>query len=347
MFEAMDSRKSGYISREAFELSLAQSGWTTVFQKEGIGFDDIDTDKNGFLSKKELYACLLTVAPKYPGLIGHEMHIIVLGNPGVGKSTILNSLIGKVVFSSSVSVGTGRACLAPASHLLEQVASYTLRLDGVKTTFIDTPGLDDIRSRKEAAKQIQRALSYTGFYKVFFAQTLRAGRAEPSSATTIKTVLEAVPAIKSYGIIVNQITPDEMERLSPDEFKGIRAHLLTGIPRFTDQIFYQKEFPEIRCKDDLLLPDTSELQAFIQATHSNIILHHDVSALRVQDFDEAKQQLMDLHKQIVNSSARHNQELKEIQETLRREKRKREETLAELDQLRQQLAKKSRWFWQR
>ena len=54
--------------------------------------------------------------------------IIAVGNPGVGKSCILNSLAGEKLFESGLSIGTGK--------------TYELDIKRSKTghQFIDTPG---------------------------------------------------------------------------------------------------------------------------------------------------------------------------------------------------------------
>lgn len=36
-----------------------------------------------------------------------KQHVVFVGNPGVGKSTLLNSLVGSAVFKSGLSTGSG------------------------------------------------------------------------------------------------------------------------------------------------------------------------------------------------------------------------------------------------
>lgn len=46
--------------------------------------------------------------------------------------------------------------------------------DGI--TYLDTPGLADIKLRQQAAEAITKALKQDGTYQVFFVITLEAGR---------------------------------------------------------------------------------------------------------------------------------------------------------------------------
>ena len=81
--------------------------------------------------------------------------IIVIGNPGAGKSTILNGLAGEVLFKSGVSIGEG----------------LTYKLDertNDKGTFFDTPGLADDTHREAAGEAISTALRRGGNLRVGF-----------------------------------------------------------------------------------------------------------------------------------------------------------------------------------
>ena len=59
-----------------------------------------------------------------------KTHILLMGNPGKGKSTLLNGLIGKVTFKSG---------FAQFGGLTYELAKH--EVDGVM--YMDTPGLDD------------------------------------------------------------------------------------------------------------------------------------------------------------------------------------------------------------
>lgn len=76
--------------------------------------------------------------------------------------------------------------------------------DGV--TYLDTPGLADVKLRQEAARAITTALRKSGTYQIFFVITLQAGRIRPEDMATIKLVLESCSDIKCYSIIINKLS---------------------------------------------------------------------------------------------------------------------------------------------
>ena len=84
---------------------------------------------------------------------------IFIGNPGVGKSALLNCILGNNVFESGLCVGTGLTSVC-------QIA-FNQR-DGI--FYGDTPGLYDIKKLEEAAEEISKALkSGDGNYRIVFA----------------------------------------------------------------------------------------------------------------------------------------------------------------------------------
>ena len=96
------------------------------------------------------------------------LNILVVGNPGAGKSTLLNTILKMKVFKSGVSIGTG---------MTFNFDLFCNEEDGI--TYMDTPGLNDISKRQQAADAITTALKHSGQYKVFFVATLEQGRLKP------------------------------------------------------------------------------------------------------------------------------------------------------------------------
>jgi len=128
-------------------------------------------------------------------------NLILVGNPGSGKSTILNALMGEVRFKSGFSVSGLTQVL--------QIEKF------MNVNYIDTPGLEDIARKKQAGVEIEKALKKDGTMKLVFVVTLEGGRIRSADIATIETVLGAFkPEFKrhiQYGIIVNKMQLEWME----------------------------------------------------------------------------------------------------------------------------------------
>ena len=137
----------------------------------------------------------------------HE-YVLCVGNPGSGKSTILNCLMT----SRSTQELNERQKFksgAFASGMTHQLD--TKAVGGI--TYLDTPGLDDVNKRKEAAEAITEALKKDGRYQVVFVLTLEAGRVKPADVATMQLILKSATDITRYGVIFNKLNKSVMEKL--------------------------------------------------------------------------------------------------------------------------------------
>ena len=139
-------------------------------------------------------------APEIP-LPKKAEYWLFAGNPGSGKSTIINSLLKKKLAGIEASSG--------------KLEFYSDPIED--RGYIETPGLDDIKNRAQAAKEIEKALKQDGKYRIFFVIDSNGLKTRPADLDTIKTILNAInlPNIE-YNIIVNKLTIEELSEVVKD-----------------------------------------------------------------------------------------------------------------------------------
>lgn len=215
--------------------------------------------------------------------------VAVIGNPGTGKSTILNGLVNASVFPSGMSFGTGMT-LHLQSHVVDDV------------TFFDTPGLDDIDTRAKAAAEINKLLQIPQDLRIIFLITDIKGRLRAEDAVTIALVLDALQGQGQEGInssslndrfavVVNQASVPFVEKLTNDAQTRSMIHRKITGKRYTKYWHYIPFDASFEAKDNGILHN-SQLTNLIRNMPVTRRACDPVRDLDVTSFDEKLQEAL-------------------------------------------------------
>lgn len=172
------------------------------------------------------------------------MHLIFAGNPGAGKSTLANTVLGEPIFRSGVALGQG----------LTQVLDSHVMGD-IKVS--DTPGFDDINLRDRAASEISSGLSQGGQLRLIFVVTLEEGRVRRSDVATIATILDALENVhvdvnNKFSLIVNKCHDRELQLLQQEEYANIVRQAFGGHRQVGHMVCLPKDESAVGSDDTLL-----------------------------------------------------------------------------------------------
>lgn len=182
-----------------------------------------------------------------------DCHAVALvGNPGTGKSTLLNGLIGKSVFLAGHSSGTG---------LTTKIQDH----EEGSITFFDTPGLDDISTRAQAGKELNQLLRQNKNIKIAFVITLEGGRLRRSDIATMDVILDAISVDTNnrFGIIINKMTEREFSTVHNSAHEKFNLQALVASEKLnTSHWCFVRDYAELRDAENDMLISTDVVKLF-------------------------------------------------------------------------------------
>jgi formylglycine-generating enzyme required for sulfatase activity len=124
---------------------------------------------------------------------------IFIGNPGVGKSKIIDSLIGNTVTKS-------------------KSTSFFSEYKHNGKYYIDTPGLATKDLQRQVGEEIKKTLEKDDRdYKIFFVMNLKKGQVTNEDLAALETVIDAIEyAGCEFNIIINKMTENEQKVIFGD-----------------------------------------------------------------------------------------------------------------------------------
>jgi predicted GTPase len=259
--------------------------------------------------------------------------IVFCGNPGVGKSSLCNSIFQQAIFQSGVSWGSGMT-----ESKQEQV--YQSKL------YIDTPGLSDTQLRERAAKEIEEALKHNNNYKIVFVATIESGRIRPDDLTTINVVCDAIKTEFEYGLIFNKVSEALEEKINQ---LGMDQTLLNKILNLVS--LHKKPSAVVILQESVAMKDRNneyfqkdeknrlKLLSFLNGLKANLIAESAVDEIDVKDFQKKIDELEKSHKSAMQELQK---ALKEQEEKIRKERVEYEERMRELKAEQEEREKKLR-----
>ena len=138
--------------------------------------------------------------------------IVLLGNPGLGKSTLLNLAAGAEVFNAGFSRGIG----------LTTVCAYWR---GDSSYFIDTPGIGDVAGIEVMANEALKALQTGNRTKIVFVWGLESGRLRPMDMAVTKAFTRILQRSSNvqFGVIINKVDFEEAGINSSSSLSDVQA----------------------------------------------------------------------------------------------------------------------------
>lgn len=199
---------------------------------------------------------------------------------------MLNAILGEVVFKSGVKFGSGLT-----TSLQRQAAP-----DG--TVYVDTPGLDDLERRGEAAKEINRMLQCEdGSYKLVFIVTVEAGRIRLTDLTTMKLVLNALPNTKDvpFSIVVNKVSSAMMDKLQNQyDLNELISSFQLGEGYYKPWVVIYPKIDLIEDVDDALHTPAPVLREFLDSLESVVVKSDQVKDIEYDTFEAVYEKLKTL-----------------------------------------------------
>ncbi|KAG2514650.1 hypothetical protein JM16_007809 [Phytophthora kernoviae] len=214
-----------------------------------------------------------------------KINYLFLGNPGTGKSTLINCLVGKTVFQSGVSFGGG-------------LTNFFQKHTHNEAVYMDTPGLADRKLKDKAAAAITKALRQTGNYKLFFMVRLENGRVVADDLATIETVMNSIGVEDvPFSVIVNNVKKRQYKSMMEkgDEYCKV-VTMINAINHTTPQILFIPTLPDLDEVDNAVADLPSDIEAFIRFQAPSIAINPaDVSEIKPDGFakliEELREQL--------------------------------------------------------
>ena len=270
-------------------------------------------------------------------LLAGPERVLMIGDPGVGKSAILNFLVGKPgCFQSGLAVGR-------ITTRLQEVATAE------NVTYLDTPGLDDDEIREQAGKEIESALRRGGDYRIFFVITLEGGRIRAAQKTTMGIVLKAcrdVPAFQ-YSVILNKVSAGSM-KMYQDSNKELelRTLLFKDLNPPTSSIFFLPEKPEMADENNVMADFGARFREFVQKAPRVAVKPDKVREIDVRKMDELRAEfertLKQMQLEAKADKEKADRAAKELQDRLAQQQKTIEDTNRRLEEERRRLEEERR-----
>jgi len=342
----MSSKFATELDLKGFSREFVDTELINQYTQEHKGIPEVfnmfDKDQSGTISEDEFMEFAYKHGLSRPDVFGMETQIILIGNPGTGKSTLLNALIRSHAasgtgeanhFDSGIAVGKG---ITDDMKRVKKTRKF-LKENTVDVSFIDTPGLADVARAEAASQEIRKALTFEGNYKVFFVLTLRNGRIIGEDKATMQLVLKAAP-IKHYGVIFNQVTEGEMEMLKDDSAKTtVMAYFNAGLSPQTPNIYFQPQLTQLAGKKNAQFEMPTDMLTFIRDTPSTMIPRHDVKDLMAKDWEGVAQTLRALQEEMERDKEKRQALIEELTGKFSKEKEEMNKLLQEANKKTEEL----------
>lgn len=208
---------------------------------------------------------------------GYDTIVLVLGNPGAGKSSLCNFIFQKNIFKAGLGLHLGGLTKYSQGYVFKNIL------------YIDTPGLADVNIKIEAAQAVEEVLKKNSDYKIIFVITLEGARISAEDIATINTICGSIHIPFEYGLVINKVTDRALQKVE----KSMKVYL-SFFNKQPSSTFIIKRDESIDDAEDRFITDLStrkNLLNFINHLKATKMRAKDIQAMDVKSHIEKVNQL--------------------------------------------------------